>query len=186
MLAFALALLAAPALAGPAFAGNAGEPTIEVTGAWARATPPRPPIGGAYLSIRNRGEAPDRLVGADSPVAKTAELHAHVRNGEVLSMVALADVEIRPGQTVEFAPGGLHVMLMGLSAPLKAGSVFPLTLRFAKAGAVTVEVAVRPIGAAGPEAMAPDGMVHDPAMHQQHMADPAHREMHESMHGPGQ
>lgn len=187
--ALAITLLAAPAWAGDARLGD-----IDIRAAWARATPPRPPVGGAYLTLTNGGAEPDHLIGASSEVAKTVELHTHIKDGDVMRMAALSSVELPPGRTVSFAPGGLHVMLIGLRAPLKDGTSFPLVLEFARAGKVTVSVDVRPVGAAGPAAG--PAMPHDPAMHdahmsdpahralhEQHMADPAHRQMHEQMHG---
>jgi copper(I)-binding protein len=156
VLALALTALAAPALAGDAKVGD-----IEIKAAWARATPPRPPVGGAYLTIVNKGQVADHLVGASSESCKTAELHTHMSQGDTMRMIALSSVEIPPGRTVEFAPGGLHVMLMGLKAPLKEGTTIPLTLEFSQAGKVTVPVEVAAIGAAAP------AMKHDPALHQQ-------------------
>lgn len=188
----------------PAVAGDARQGDIQVTTAWARATPPRPPVGGAYLTVTNTGSQSDVLVGAESDVAKSVELHAHMKDGEVMRMAALSSIEVRPGQTVTFAPGGLHVMLIGLKAPLKEGTSFPLTLDFATAGKLTVTVDVKKIGAVGPGEKAgaagagSAAMAHDPAMHDQHMQDPAyratheqhmqdpeHRKMHDQMHGTG-
>lgn len=181
-----------------AWAGDAKRGDITITNAWARATPPQPPVGGAFMTVSNGGAQSDHLVAARSPVAKTVELHTHVKDGAVMRMTPLSRVEVPPGQTVAFAPGGLHVMLIGLAAPLKEGSRFPLELDFANAGTVTVSVDVAKVGAAGPAnpGMANPGMAHDPAMHEQHMkdpatramheshmADPAHREMHDKMHG---
>lgn len=174
--AVAVAMLA---LAGPAWAGDAKVGAIEIRSAWARATPPKAPAGGAFLTITNTGDATDNLLGATTDVAKTAELHTHLQQGDVMRMVALGNVEVQPGKTVEFAPGGLHVMLMGLKQPLTEGQSFPLVLDFAQAGKVTVTVDVKAAGAMGP------AMVHDPAAHEQHMKDPAHKAVHEQMHGKG-
>lgn len=173
-------VLAMAMLAGaPAWAGDARQGDIQITAAWARATPPRPPVGGAFLTVTNSGDKPDFLMGATSDVAKTVELHMHQQDGQVMRMVALSSIEVPAGRTVTFAPGGLHVMLIGLAAPLKDGGSFPLTLDFANAGKVTVSVDVKPVGAAGPAAGPAAGMTHDPAMHDQRMADPAYRAMHE-------
>lgn len=166
----------------PAMAGDAKVGAIEVKGAWARATPPNAPAGGAFLSITNTGTTTDNLIAAAGDVAKTVELHTHIAQGDVMRMVALGSIEIPPGRTVDLAPGGLHVMLIGLQQPLKDGASFPLELTFAQAGKVTVTVDVKPMGAMGG---APGAMVHDPAAHQSHMQDPAHKAMHESMHGSG-
>lgn len=183
--ALAFALLSVPAWAGDATRGD-----IQVSSAWARATPPRPPVGGAYMTLTNTGAEPDHLIGASSEVAKSVELHTHIKDGDVMRMTALSSVELPAGKSISFAPGGLHVMLVGLAAPLKDGTSFPLVLEFANAGKVTVSVDVKPVGSAGP-GMARDPAMHqshmdDPAaraMHEQHMADPEHRKMHEQMHG---
>lgn len=188
--ALAVALLA---VALPVRAGDAKIGQIEIKAAWARATPPRPPVGGAYMIVTNGGAEPDHLIGATSEIAKTVELHSHVKDGDVMRMSALSSVEVPPGKSIGFAPGGLHVMLIGLKAPLQEGARFPLVLEFATAGKVSVSVDVKAVGAAAP---ASPGLAHDPAMHDQHMSDPAyratheqhmkapaHRTMHEQMHG---
>ncbi|MBI3451927.1 MAG: copper chaperone PCu(A)C [Rhodospirillales bacterium] len=116
---------------------------LEIQSVWARATPPAAKTGAAYLAIRNRGEAADRLIGVASPVAATVELHGHEMEGQMMRMRALADVTIPAGGEAALQAGGGHVMLIGLAAPLRAGETFPLTLRFAKAGEITVQVPVR-------------------------------------------
>ena len=136
---FVLWMFAAVALSSAAFAQSS---KIEVTDAWAR-----PPIGqarntAAYLTLVNRGSEPDRLLGASTPVAGKAELHTTTREGDVMRMREVQNVELKPGASVSFAPGGLHVMLLDVQ-PLKAGSTFPLTLQFEKAGKQDVTVAVR-------------------------------------------
>lgn len=176
VLGLALAAHGVPALAGEAKLG-----ALEIKDAWARATPPKAQAGGAFVTILNGGDKIDNLVGVAAPVAKTVEIHTHIAQGDVMRMVAVGSVEVAPGKTVAMAPGGLHVMLIGLNEPLKEGASFPLELTFAQAGKVTVTVDVKPVGAMGPGA----GMVHDPALHQQHMQDPAHKAMHEKMHGSG-
>jgi copper(I)-binding protein len=175
-LAVALLALVSPALVSSALAGDAKLGQIEITTAWARATPPRPPVGGAYMTITNSGAESDHLIGASSGIAKTVELHTHVKDGAVMRMSALSSIEVPAGKSVSFAPGGLHVMLIGLAAPLKEGTSFPLVLEFANAGKVSVSVDVKAIGAASP---ASANMPHDPSMHDQHMGDPAYRAMHE-------
>lgn len=173
-LAALLALAAFPAHAGDAKVGN-----IEIHAAWARATPGQAGAGGAYLTIVNTGTAADNLVSAETPAAKSAELHTHMAQDDTMRMIALSSVELPAGRSIEFAPGGLHVMLMGLKAPLKEGASFPLSLTFDQAGKVTVTVDVKAVGAS------PPGMQHDPALHESHMKDPDHRQMHEAMHPSG-
>src|SRR5208283_567936 len=121
---------------------------LDVSDAWARASPGKAENGVAYLTIRS--PTPDRLVAASSPVAKKAELHTMEMAGLVMKMRPLAGLDIPAGQPVTLKPGGEHIMLMGLNRPLHEGQSFPLTLTFEKAGARTVTVAVEKPGAAGP------------------------------------
>lgn len=109
---------------------------------YARSTAPGQPAGGAYLSIRNAGAAGDKLVSASADVAKSVELHEMKMEGTVMRMREVSAVEVPAGKAVELKPGGLHIMLMGLKAPLKEGDKFPLKLKFEKAGEVTVTVNV--------------------------------------------
>ena len=121
---------------------------LEVTSAWARATPAKAENGVAYLTIRS--PTPDRLVSVSSPVAKKAELHTMSIEGTVMKMRPLAGLDIAAGQPVTLKPGGEHIMLLGLSEPLREGQSFPLTLTFEKAGMREVTVAVEKPGAGGP------------------------------------
>ena len=123
---------------------------LEVSNAWARATPGKAENGAAYLTIQS--PTADRLLSVSSPVAKKAELHTMSMEGMVMQMRPLADLDIPAGQPVTLKPGGQHVMLLGLDAPLREGQSFPLTLKFEKAGTRTVTVAIEKPGAAGPAA----------------------------------
>ena len=104
------------------------------------------PAGGGFLKLVNAG-ADDRLVAASSEVAGAVELHMMSMKGDVMQMRQVDAIDLKAGQTVELKPGGYHLMLMGLKAPLKAGSSFPLKLKFEKAGEVTVNVQVEAAGA---------------------------------------
>lgn len=143
-------------------AGTASAQTgqIEVSNAWARATPGKSDIGAAYVTIQS--PTADRLVAASSPVAKKVELHTMTMSGTVMQMRPVAAIDIPAGQPVTLAPDGLHIMLEGLKKPLRAGQSFPLTLTFEKAGMRTVDVAVQKVGAMKPmPGMAPmPGMQH--------------------------
>jgi periplasmic copper chaperone A len=134
-----------------AAAASAQNGQLAVDNAWARATPGKSETGAAYVTIRS--PTADRLVAASTSVAKKAELHTMTMAGMVMKMRPVAGVDIPAGQPVTLAPGGYHIMLMGLAKPLTAGQSFPLTLTFAKAGTRTVDVAVEKVGAAGPMAM---------------------------------
>ena len=118
---------------------------LEVSNAWARATPAKAENGAAYVTIVS--PTPDRLLSASSPVAKKAELHTMEMAGMVMKMRPLAGLDIPAGQPVALKPGGEHIMLVGLQQPLREGQSFTLTLNFEKAGARTVSVAVEKAGA---------------------------------------
>ena len=121
---------------------------LEIGHPWARATPPTAPTGGGYLSVKNTGTEPDRLISASSPVAGAVQVHEMKMEGNVMRMRELdGPLEIKPGETVTLAPGGLHLMMMGLKAPLKQGEKIPLTLVFEKAGKIDVELLVEAMGA---------------------------------------
>ena len=140
-----LAVAACLAIVG---AASAQTGQLEVSSAWARATPAKAETGIAYLTIRS--PAADRLVAVSSPVAKKAELNSMEMSGMVMKMRPLASLDIPAGQPVTLKPGGDHIMLIGLNGPLREGQSFPLTLTFEKAGAREVTVAVEKPGAAGP------------------------------------
>jgi periplasmic copper chaperone A len=121
---------------------------IRVLAAWSRATPG--PTAAAYLELRNEGPAADRLVGAASPIAERIEIHEHRITNGVMSMGAVPSVVLPAGDTVSLAPGGRHLMLFGLSRPLRPGERFALTLRFQAEGEITVEAKVGSAGAMSP------------------------------------
>jgi len=118
---------------------------------WARATAASAKTGAAYFVVENTGTEPDRLVAASTAAAERAEIHIHETVDGVAAMKMLEAVDVAPGSPTVFAPGGLHVMLFGLKAPLVQGERFPLTLTFERAGSVTVEVAVEAAGALEPQ-----------------------------------
>lgn len=141
-----LVLLAVSALA------MAGAPP-SVSGAWARATPPGVSVGAAYLTITG-GSANDRLVGASSDRASMVQLHTIEESNGVAAMRQVDGVPIPAGGQVVLAPGGTHIMLMGLKGPLVAGETFPVQLRFEHAGEQVVQVTVRAAGEPDPAAAA--------------------------------
>ncbi len=147
-------LLAATLLAAsPAFAQKDG---LRVEHAWSRpASAGR--VGVAYLTVTDTG-APDRLVGASSPVAARVELHQSATANGVATMRSVDAVPVAPGTPAVLAPGGYHLMLRDLKRPLAAGQSFPLTLDFAKAGELTTTVTVAPFDAATTGAMDMSGM----------------------------
>ncbi len=130
------------ALSSPSFAGD-----IAVEGVWARASAGMARAGAAFMTIKNSGET-DKLVAAKADVSKRVELHTHLHEDGVMKMRQVENIEAAKGMTM-LKPGGLHVMFMGLNAPFKAGTNFPLTLVFEKAGEIKVDVKVRKAGAMG-------------------------------------
>lgn len=128
------------ALAAGLAAGAAqAQAVVQVHDAWARATVPGQSASGAFMSLTAPQGA--TLEGAASPVAKV-ELHEMAMDGDVMRMRPLASLALPPGQAVVLKPGGLHLMLLDLKAPLVAGASLPLTLqlRDAKGAPATVEV----------------------------------------------
>jgi hypothetical protein len=101
------------------------------------------------MIIHNHGSGPDRLVAASTAAAGRTELHRHVMTDGVMKMRSVAAIDVPAGGTAELKPGGLHVMMIGLEAPLVEGTRVPLTLTFERAGTVTVELAVDKAGAQG-------------------------------------
>jgi copper(I)-binding protein len=145
------AVLACAALA--TFSGLSPAQTkgdLEIKNVWARATPPGAAVGGGYLVIRNKGAGKDRLVGVTSPASARVEIHEMTMEKDVMRMREEKGVDVPANNSVELKPGGYHLMLIDLKAPLKAGDKVPLTLRFEKAGEIKAELAVGAITASGP------------------------------------
>lgn len=111
---------------------------------WARPTAGESKVGAAYLSVKNAGTADDTLNGARSEIAERVEIHEHIHDaGGVMRMREVQGGLVAPaGQSVEMKPGGYHIMLLGLKQRLEEGHSFPLTLTFARAGEMQVEVKV--------------------------------------------
>lgn len=151
----------------PMAAAAAETGALQIERPWARATAGNVMAGAAYFTVVNAGSEPDRLVGADTPVAENAGLHTHVLDGATMRMRPVGAIAIPAGGRVELHPGGLHVMLTGMKAPLRKGGDFPLTLKFEKAGSVTVQVPILAINADGPETTSgTDGVPMGDADHQ--------------------
>lgn len=123
--------------------------TIAVSDAWSR---PAVGTGVVYMRVANRGNVPDRLVGARTPVARVVELHESMSGmgsmngmtmGGVMSMHPVRAIPVPAHGSVTLAPGGYHLMAIGLRHDLHAGERFPLQLHFARAGWVRATVSVR-------------------------------------------
>lgn len=131
------------------FAVSAQAADVEIAEAWARATAGAGKNGVAYFTITNHG--PDNaVIGALTSVSERAELHGHTMDGDVMRMRPVDSIDLPSGSTVTLAPGGLHVMLMGLTAPLTEGAWFPLSVELADGTTATTDVMVGGVGAMAP------------------------------------
>lgn len=99
---------------------------VKIANAWARATPPGQPVGGAFMELTAAEDT--SLIGARSPASKSVELHAMSMADGVMSMRQLDKIDLPKGKTVSLQPGGLHIMFIDLKAPLRAGGKAALTL----------------------------------------------------------
>jgi periplasmic copper chaperone A len=116
---------------------------IEIVDPYARATIGSAKTGVVYLKLVNRTPEADRLRAVSADIAEHAALHVHTMKDNVMTMEEIACLELAPGTEIELAPGGLHVMLIGLSKPLREGGHFPLRFAFDRAGEVSIDVPVR-------------------------------------------
>lgn len=152
----------APALAKPApillVSDNTPLPAytlgaLTITAPWTRATPKGAEVAGGYLSITNTGTQADRLLSISAGIASRLEFHEMATVDGVMQMRQLENgLEILPGQTIELKPGGVHIMMMGLTAQIKAGDHIKGTLVFEKAGSIEVEFVAGGIGSGAPGA----------------------------------
>ncbi len=159
-----LLLIGATLAAGPkaAHAHDVKVESIGIEQPWSRATPPGARTGAGYLALSNSGTEADRLVAAASPMAEKVEVHEMKIVDGVMNMKQVAGgIEIPAGGEAELAPGGFHLMLIGIKEPFKQGAMVPVTLTFEKAGSVEVELDVGSMGAKEPA-------------HDHGTADPAH------------
>jgi copper(I)-binding protein len=136
-------LIAAAAVAEDYSAGG-----LTVVSPWSRATPRGLTVAAVYMTIRNDGATPDRLLDGTTPAASRFEIHSTVIEDGVARMRPVTGgLEIAPGKTVELKPGALHVMLLGVKQPMREGDRVKATLTFERAGSVDIEFVVRSIGA---------------------------------------
>ncbi len=142
LLAAFAALLITPALAEDVTHGD-----LTISDAWSRETTPAQKAGAGYMIVRNAGSSDDRLVAAAAAVAERVELHTHIMEDGVAKMRQVEAIDVPAGGEAKLAPGGLHIMFIGLTGPLEEGTSFPLTLTFENAGAVEVEVPIRDVRA---------------------------------------
>ncbi|THF67333.1 copper chaperone PCu(A)C [Pseudothauera nasutitermitis] len=132
-------LLALPLLAWAAD----GTATITADAPYVRQPPPSARAAGAFMTLRNTGQTALRLVAASTPAAGTAELHTHHEEDGMMKMRRVEAIDIPAGGEAVLRPGGLHVMLIDLHAPLAEGDSVPLTLHFDGGASLRVDAPVR-------------------------------------------
>jgi copper(I)-binding protein len=136
-----VAILLGLSMIGGASAAVAADAGLTVEHAWARPAAVGQ-MGVIYLTVKDTG-APDHLIGVRTPVADDAQLHQSKMQGGVMEMRPVQAASVAPAEPLELAPGGYHIMLMGLKQALKEGQTVPVTLVFEKAGAVTAQATVQ-------------------------------------------
>jgi copper(I)-binding protein len=141
---------------------------IAVTGAWLRATPKGAKSAGAYLSVANTGTASDTLLGATSEAASDISLHSMTMDGDMMKMAPVeGGLEVPAGGSVALAPMGYHLMMVGMEQPFVEGQCVEMTLHFATAGDLKIQLNIGSLTQDGPptgEGVTPDAsmpMDHD-------------------------
>ena len=131
----AASLMSAGVLAGAADA-------ISVESPYVRLAPPNAPATGAFMVIKNSGDKDVKVVKADNPASKVTELHTHLNEGGVMKMRPVPAIEVKAKGEAVLKPGGLHVMLIEMKAPMKEGDSVPITLTFDDGSSKTVDAKV--------------------------------------------
>ncbi|MDP2811698.1 MAG: copper chaperone PCu(A)C [Rhodocyclaceae bacterium] len=135
-------LFAALMATGNAFAAGAAD-SVTVIDPYVRMAPPNAPATGAFMVLKNGGGKDVKVVKADSPACKAAELHTHLNEGGVMKMRQVPAIEIKAGGEAKLAPGGLHVMLIDMKSPPKEGDKVTITLTFDDGSIKKVEAPVK-------------------------------------------
>ena len=125
------------------FATSAADADLNIHDPYVRLAPPSAPTTGAFMVIKNMGNTDRKLLKAESPIAKTVELHTHINENGVMKMREVPDIEIKAQGQTELKPGGLHVMLIGMKQTLKEGDLVPISLNFDDGSKQQIEAPVR-------------------------------------------
>jgi periplasmic copper chaperone A len=145
---FAIVVASIIALSSGAYAYDYKVGALEIDHPWSRAVPKGATVAAGYVTIKNTGTEPDRLMSGSTPVAGKFEIHEMSMDKGVMKMRPVpGGVEIKPGETVELKPQSFHIMMMGLKQPIEKGKPFKGSLVFEKAGPVDVDFAVEGVGA---------------------------------------
>ncbi|RCV90573.1 copper chaperone PCu(A)C [Billgrantia montanilacus] len=150
---FLLMLAAALSMAGPAMAQEYRLDDLIITHPFATPSPPSVDHAAVYVDISIASGESDALVGASTPASETVELHDMAMEGGVMRMFPVDEIEVPTSTLLTMRPGGgHHLMLSDLTAPLREGDSFPLTLTFAERGEVDIHVRVQSAGDGGADA----------------------------------
>ncbi len=117
--------------------------SVAVRDAWVREPPGGHPIAAAYMTLTNESDRASALVGAEASAAERVEMHSMTHEGGTMRMRQIERIELPVGQDVQLQSGGLHLMLMGMDDPPRAGDQVELTLRFADGTEQTLRAPVR-------------------------------------------
>jgi periplasmic copper chaperone A len=151
-------LVLAPLAAVPARGADYDVGSIHIAAPWARATPKGASAGAGYMTITNKGTAPDRVSCVSDDASAQCQIHSMTMEDGVMKMRPVeGGLEIKPGETVTLQPGGYHVMFVGLTHALEQGKSVDVKLKFEKAGTVDVQYAIAAIGAPAPGGAAAGG-----------------------------
>ncbi|MBK1653742.1 MULTISPECIES: copper chaperone PCu(A)C [Allochromatium] len=123
---------------------------LEVGDPYVRAVPPGQPNSAAFMTLHNTGSEDRALIGAESPAAETVELHTHVEEDGMMRMRRIERIAVNAGETTTLAPGGLHIMLIGLKSELTPGQTVELTLIQDDGERLAIQAPVRRIEAMSP------------------------------------
>ena len=136
--------------------------TIHISQAWSRATAKGAATGAGYMTITNKGAAPDKVSCVSDDASALCQIHSMTMEGGVMKMRPVEDgLEIKPGESIMLKPGGYHVMFRELKHPLEQGATVKATLKFEHAGTIEVNYPVLALGAAAPGASPGGTMMHD-------------------------
>ena len=143
-------LLAGLMISVGALAGSADMVTVQEP--YVRLAPPNAPATAAFMVLKNGGDKDVKVMKADNPASKLTELHTHINDNGVMKMRPVPAIEIKAKGETKLQPGGLHVMLINLKAPMKEGDVVPITLTFDDGSSKNVDAKVmKPVAAGMPK-----------------------------------
>lgn len=125
---------------------------LSISHPYVRLAPPNATTTGAFMRIENTSKTPRLLLSAESPVAKTVELHTHVNENGMMKMRQVSSIAIDAGGQTELKPGSYHVMLIDMKQTLKEGDVVPLTLHFDDGRTKSVQAPVQKLPTTMPAA----------------------------------